>query len=262
MNRGFGWKGFIPDNRDGLFAYRGIAQAVEIPDVKYTWRPRFPEVWDQENSNSCGPHSAIALYVSTMIQSDYDEWPGDPEYDFPRLSPLALYYFYREATGEVYSDNGVYNRTMMKVLSEKGSPLESLWSFDVAKLTVKPPVNAYEDATERLKKHGKIIYHALYTVEEMINCLAEGFGFLGGIPVYESFRSIGSDGVVPMPGRNDKLLGGHDMFYWGYDKNNKWIHFQNSWGPTFGKNGHGVLPFEYAEKMLLDGWTMRFEKPE
>jgi C1A family cysteine protease len=176
------------------------------------------------------------------------------------MSPLALYFFYREITGEIDVDYGVYNRTMMKVLSENGAPLESLWPYDLSLWKTRPSNEAYDDAKARLTKHPKIIYRALYTVEEMINCVAEGYGFLGGIPVYESFLEVGTNGVVQMPDRNEKFLGGHDLFFWGYDRNNKWLYFQNSWGFEFGNNGHGVLPFEYAEKMLLDGWTIRFEQ--
>lgn len=259
MNKGFGWKGLVPDYRDELYAYRHVAKAVEVPDVKYTWRPRFPKVWDQGATNSCGPHSAVALYTSALIQSNYDEWPEDLDFDYPRLSPLALYYFYREATGEIHSDGGVYNRIMMKVLAEKGAPLESLWPFDVAKLAIRPSAKAYQDAANRLRVHGTMVYRALYTVEEMVNCLAEGYGFLGGIPVYESFMNTGPGGVVPMPGFHERMLGGHDLYFWGYDKNSKWLYFQNSWGEEFGKQGHGALPFEYVMKMLLDGWTIRFE---
>ena len=72
-----------------------------------------------------------------------------------------------------------------------------------------------------------------------------------GFTVYESFESpeVGKSGIVPLPNRNEKVLGGHEVLLVGYlkDETNYGL-VRNSWGPGWGMGGYFLMPWAY----LLD----------
>jgi len=84
----------------------------------------------------------------------------------------------------------------------------------------------------------------------MRQCLAGGIPFLIGISVYESFESdaVAKTGVVPLPEKDETLLGGHAVVCCGYDTAERTFRCRNSWGTDWGVTGYFTLPFEY----LLD----------
>ncbi len=75
-------------------------------------------------------------------------------------------------------------------------------------------------------------YHRIITLDEMRTCLAEGFPFVFGFTVYESFESqaVAKTGTVNMPQKGEKSLGGHAVLAVGYDDVQKRFIVRNSWG--------------------------------
>lgn len=242
---GLGWLGHIPDVRDQRYAARKFFTGKARPKIKELW---YPPVKNQLNLGSCGPHAACTLMESVMVQNNMGEWR--------RRSPLALYYFYRETTGEVDIDSGVYNRTLLAVMAKFGVCAEDIWPYQMDRWKEKPIDDAYIDA----EKHQILQYHLVDGLDEMLQCIAEGYAFLGGMPVFESFEYVGSDGHVPMPSPKEKMLGGHDLYFCGYSDYEKVIYGLNSWGPGWGKNGRFYLPYQYAETMLKGCYTITLQE--
>jgi C1A family cysteine protease len=62
-------------------------------------------------------------------------------------------------------------------------------------------------------------YRRILTLDQMRTCLAEGFPFVFGFTVYESFESpeVARTGIVPMPKPQEQVLGGHPVLGVGYD---------------------------------------------
>ena len=92
-------------------------------------------------------------------------------------------------------------------------------------------------------------------------CLASGLVFVAGISVYSSFESdaVAKTGIVPIPAKNESLLGGHAILVVGYDDSkSRWI-CMNSWGTTWGDNGFFYLPYSYLTntKLASDFWTIQ-----
>jgi C1A family cysteine protease len=92
-------------------------------------------------------------------------------------------------------------------------------------------------------------------------CLADGYPFVFGFTVYESFESdaVANTGTVPMPKKSERVLGGHAVCAVGYDDAAKRFIVRNSWGLDWGRKGYCTMPYAYlADRNLSDDfWTMR-----
>jgi C1A family cysteine protease len=79
--------------------------------------------------------------------------------------------------------------------------------------------------------------------------------------VYESFESaeVAKTGVVPMPGPDERLLGGHAVLAIGYVASTRMFIVRNSWGTKWGDGGYFTMPYAYLEDRNLsdDFWTIR-----
>ena len=244
--RGLGWIGYIKEPnaaiKHGYHKIMAQEPEIEIPNVKYGW---IPFVLDQGEIGSCGPHAAITMMAATMIQNQHKDWV--------RLSPVALYYYVREVMGTIHSDSGVYNRVMLEVMRTRGAPAWHLWPYINDKWDVAPSAEANADA----EKHQILEYHEITNFDETIHALATGRGLITGVPVFKSFEDINSsNNIITMPKPNEKILGGHDMYYFGYHLQDKLIYVLNSWGYGWGKNGVAAMTFEYFKKLASDTWMI------
>ena len=92
-------------------------------------------------------------------------------------------------------------------------------------------------------------------------CLSEGYPFVTGFTVYQSFEnvSVESTGKVPMPRPHEKVLGGHAIIVVGYDLDKQHFICRNSWGDEWGDKGYFYMPFAYLEdpKLSSDQWLIR-----
>ena len=97
----------------------------------------------------------------------------------------------------------------------------------------------------------------------MINCLALGHPFTFGFSVYDSFDSaqVASSGVVPLPDRAERLLGGHAVYAVGYDMEARYFIVRNSWGPDWGQAGDCLMPFDFVGNpdLACDVWMVLAE---
>ncbi len=253
--RKFGIKGLsLGDQRDVEFAYQTRLRDAADTDFKYQEPPPVKSlicspVADQANLGSCGWFASVYNFVAAMVQNN--EEPIN-------LSQLFGYYAYREQYGNVNSDDGVMLRDLLKTLKNVGICTEQTWPYKLSNWNKKPPPAAYEEAAQHKIKS----YHAITTKDEMIQCLASGYGFIGGIGCYDPFDSLETErtGVVNLPGPGDKLLGWHALYFGGgYDLHKDVVIFENSYGPQWGKKGFGTIPFEYLTNphLAADFWTVR-----
>ena len=92
-------------------------------------------------------------------------------------------------------------------------------------------------------------------------CLAEGFPFVFGFTVYESFESqqVARTGIVSMPQRGERVVGGHAVVAVGYHDTEKRFIVRNSWGTGWGMKGYFTIPYDYLSNPNLaeDFWTVR-----
>ena len=248
MFRKPGIKGIsLGDRRDLEFAYRTkFAPAADVPKVvSLICSP----VADQADLGSCGAFASVYNLVATAVQNDQEPI---------NLSQLFLYYAYRERFGDVNSDDGVMLRDLLKTLASVGVCREETWPYTLANWDKKPPPEAYAEAAQ----HKISSYHAIYSAEDMIQCLAAGYGFLGGIGCYEGFDSLYTEktGVVEIPKHGEKLLGWHALYFGGgYDLHKGMVKFENSYSNEWGDKGYGWVSLEYLTNphLAADFWTIR-----
>jgi C1A family cysteine protease len=242
----YGWLPDLPDHRD--FLYSAIAPKVaRLPkkvDLKYKCSP----VEDQGALGSCTANSLAGAL----------EFLEEPESTpFVDLSRLFIYYNERVIEGTVDQDSGAFIRDGIKSLAKQGVCPEPQWPYTISRFRRKPSRPCYRAA----KKHRIISYHRINAVNEMRGCLAEGFPFVFGFTVYESFesQSVAKSGVLNLPTAKEKVVGGHAVMAAGYDDIRKRFLIRNSWGRDWGKKGYFTMPYKYLGDRNLsdDFWTIR-----
>jgi C1A family cysteine protease len=230
------------DRRDFLFKNLFKVQK-SLPKSK-DLRKKMSDVEDQGDLGSCTAN-AFAGNLEFLYRAKKDRFEA---------SRLFLYYNERALIDEIYEDSGAYLRDGIKALSKWGICSENSWPYNVNRFDRKPTDACYnEAATRRISK-----YIRIETLQEMKQCLADGFPFAFGISVYESFESdrVAVTGTVPNPKASEEMLGGHAMLCVGYNEKSKRFIVRNSWGPDWGANGYCTLPYEYMQT-ADDIWTVR-----
>ena len=100
-------------------------------------------------------------------------------------------------------------------------------------------------------------YARISGLDDMKRSLIVNGPFLAGVEVFASWFTdrVIKTGVIPNPGKNDELKGGHAICIMGYDDPKKIFKFKNSWSTQWGDNGYGYLKYEYIEKYCSDAWS-------
>jgi C1A family cysteine protease len=88
--------------------------------------------------------------------------------------------------GTVSQDAGAQIRDGVKSVATLGAPPETDWPYNINKFAQKPPKQAYTDAKSDL---ATTYARVTQDLTQMRGCLAEGYPFVFGFTVYESFES-------------------------------------------------------------------------
>lgn len=244
----YGWVRDLPDARD--FSYSApLMRFVRGLPAKVDLRPKCPPVYDQGQLGSC-----TANGIGAAIE--FDQMKEHKKAYVP--SRLFIYYNERAIEGTISQDSGAQIRDGIKSVATLGAPPEKLWPYNIARFTEKPPRSAYVAARKELVT---IYSRVAQDLTQMQGCLAEGFPFVFGVTVYNTFESaaVARRGIVPMPTTADKVVGGHCMLAVGYDNRKRMFIVRNSWGKGWGLKGYCMMPFEYflTPHLASDFWTVR-----
>lgn len=244
----YGWIPDLPDRRDRIFSappstLRGLPPLVDL-------RAQHPPIYDQGQLGSC-----TAQAIAAVLQFDQAK---QRQADVFTPSRLFIYYNERVILGTVDDDSGAMLRDGIKSVATQGGPHEKLWPHVISRFRQKPVRAAYRDGA----LHEAILYQRLRpSLDQLTGCLADGYPFVFGFSVYESFESaaVARTGEVPLPGHGEALVGGHAVVAVGYDDPRQRFILRNSWGTAWGMRGYFTMPYEY----LLDGglsddfWTIK-----
>ena len=202
----------------------------------------------QGNLGSCTAHAITSALEYLDIAN---------EEKFIDLSRLFVYYNERVIMGTVEKDSGAYLRDGIKTLKADGVCSEEQWRYVISQFKTRPSLTAYSEAS----KHKITSYERLNTLDDMKQCLNDGFPFIFGFMTYKSFESVevSQTGILNMPKSGEEKKGGHAVLAVGYDEDTKRFLVRNSWGSPWGINGYFTMPFNYLQDPNLSGdfWVIR-----
>lgn len=244
----FGWLPDLPDQRDFIYAARRPL-LKKLPS-KIDLRKKCPPVYDQGDLGSCTANAIGGAFEFGLIKQN-------PSLAF-MPSRLFIYYNERVIEHSVDSDNGAMIKDGIKSVNKQGVCPESMLPYNISTFATKPSDQCYHEAL----KHQVLSYHRVSrNLAQMRGCLADGYPFVFGFTVYESFESaaVAKTGKVNMPKQSEQQVGGHAVMAVGYDHSTKRFIVRNSWGAGWGLKGYFTMPYDYLmnESLADDFWTVR-----
>ncbi len=243
----YGWIPDVPDQRDRAFT-PAAPRPADQPTSGVDLRAVCPAIYDQLDVNSC-----TANALAAAIEFDY------LKARLPAFTPSRLFIYYnaRVLENSTAADSGAMIRDAIKSIAQGGWCPEAIWPYDEGRFAVAPDKRCYDAGAQ----HRALSYARLrQSVIDFIACLDEGYPFMFGFAVYDSFESsVQQTGRVAMPLRNEARKGAHAVLCVGYDGATHEFIIRNSWGPAFGVNGYCRMPFAYLqeEDLANDFWTVR-----
>ena len=242
----YGWIPDLPDQRDHL--YGAVHKVSKKLPARIDLRALCPPVEDQGQLGSCTANALVGALEFLELKEK------QPLVD---LSRLFVYYNERVIEHSVGEDSGAMLRDGIKTLAKQGVCAETIWPYLIKRFKKKPTPTCYTQAL----KHTITSYQRLSTTDDMRSCLAAGYPFVFGFTVYESFESqtVANTGVVNLPSRRERVVGGHAVCAVGYDDAKQRFIARNSWGTGWGQKGYFTIPYAYlADRNLSDDfWTVR-----
>jgi hypothetical protein len=225
VKRAFGWRPGLDDRRRDIPRFKlGVLPAIaKSVDLRFA----MPDVWNQENKNSCVGH-AVAGALSLQPEAV--------------LSPLFAYDDGLRVQGTPGQDVGTSIRDALKGAAKWGICSYPLLPDDTWRWS-KPGPKAVADANHHLVTK----YLAVLNLGDAQAALSLMEVVIAGFTIYESFMSdkVASTGIIPAPKRNEAPVGGHAVAIVGYSLAKKRLLCRNSWGEEWGLGGYFWLPFSY-----------------
>jgi C1A family cysteine protease len=250
MNRNFlsyGWLPDLPDQRD--LSYAAPAPLLKKLPASVDLRPQCPPVYDQGQLGSCTANAiGGAIEFELMKQKAKIFMP----------SRLFIYYNERVIENTVSSDNGAQIRDGIKTVNQQGVCTEDSWPYNTSEFAQKPYAVCYQAALQN-----KVLSYQRITrtVAQMEACLADGYPFVFGFTVYDSFETpeVAKTGILNLPAQGEKVAGGHAVVAVGYNHAQQRFIVRNSWNTTWGQKGYFTIPYAYLtnENLSDDFWTIR-----
>jgi len=235
---GTGWLPDIPDFRD--WRYEAPREVVTNLPPAVDLRAHDAPIFDQGELGSCTANAIAGALVFDEIR----------QHRRPTMrSRLQLYFAERELEGTIDSDAGAMIRDGIKVCAKQGVCPESSWPYVIERFARRPPARCFK-AAEAF--HALTYRRVSQTNADLKSAIASGFNVVFGFTVYESFESdaVARTGEVPMPGRNEGVVGGHAVRAVGYDEVG--LIPANSWSAAWGQHGYFRIPWAYVLDNDLD----------
>lgn len=195
--------------------------------------------------------SVVGQALATALEFQIEKALHEPT----PISARYIYYAARMAGGiDVNTDSGAQIKDGIEALKSEGAVKASVWPYQPGKFAEKPPPDLKDAKRFRISDAKQL--NGLIDVKLALVNIGP---VVLGIPVYERMLSVetSKSGIIPLPSKNEKIIGGHAIVIVGYDDAKKLVKFANSWGKSWGDQGFGYLPYDYVEKYMSDAWTFK-----
>jgi C1A family cysteine protease len=260
----FGWCPDLPDHRD--YSLRNEAVVTLLRRLKIhtrknaawptrvDWREYCGPIENQQDLPTSSAHAGVALFQQFERRSS------------GRLVMPSRMFVNRTAKQLAGSASGanVSLRWVFKAIARCGLPAERYWRYDPAQLSSEPEAFLYHFQRDtRNLRYVRLDSRQMpgqQMLDQVKSFLSAGFFVALGFPVC---TSVGNDAEIPFPTAADSIVGGQAVTAVGYDdklriRSDKGaLLIRNSWGPDWGDQGFGWLPYSYVtERLAVDFWTL------
>ena len=256
-----GWRRDAPDHRDYTTRHsrvRRVLERLRLPSqsrpASVDWREYCLPVQDQQDLATSSAHACVGLF-------QYFERRATGQVITP--SRLFLHANAMRLSGCDDARAGASLRITFKAAVKFGLPPERFWPYDPAALGRVPDPYVYAFNAEyrdvRYVRVDAAMQSGVQTLETVRSLLAAGFACALGFGVPSSLTS---EPEIPFPSRFDSIRTGHAVSTVGYDDDLRIrssrgaLLIRSSWGPKWGQDGYGWLPYRYVtDHLAADVWT-------
>lgn len=249
------WRPDKPDWRD-----KRVSLMVSVPELPRTadLRPQCPPIVDQGSIGSCTANAlagALGFIELKELADGFQSESMEFKDRFEPLSRLFIYYNERDMEGDVNQDGGAEIRDGIKTLAKIGACSEEVWPYQADMLFIRPSPSTYAQALS----HQITSYVRLQSLDHVRASLAGGSPVAFGFTCYESLEDeiVSETGILPMPGPDEAMIGGHAVLAVGYDDDTERLLVRNSWGTGWGLKGYFWMPYDYFRALTSDYWRIQ-----
>jgi GNAT superfamily N-acetyltransferase len=175
--------------------------------------------------------------------------------------PMSFSVMYNYVRGRqlegTYNDDptiGYWPITSLRVSRGWGMPSEEQWPY-MEDAAAWPPKEEPANIDQYAKECRLFAYQRVRSEMECKLALAAQHFVTVAVDITDAWFDARM-GKIPLPEQDDKILGGHCVFLFGYDDIKKIFNFQNSWGEKWGDKGRGYLPYHYIDRLLTEAWVV------
>jgi C1A family cysteine protease len=203
------------------------------------------DVRDQGPRSTCLVFAATAVHEQARRQRRADQTK--------RLGEEVLYWLCKRIDGD--HDSGTYPRSATAALRSPGQSPDALWPYDAARDDTAADYAAPAAAQDPAQMRRASMRGISRSLEAIRSRVSEGHAVLLAIDLWPQFFDA-PDGALGTPAVPDLIGDGHAVVAVGYDDDRRQLLIRNSWGRSWGRAGHGHLPYDALAIVTRSAWTI------
>lgn len=175
-----------------------------------------------------------------------------------QLSRLFLYYNARLYIKKTDQDDGCYIRDCFDSLTNMGVCREETWKYDTNKVFAQPSIFAYAEADSNKISDFYSIGNNSKKLDYIEQAIRSNHPVVFGTPVSNNFMETRYCSDLPVFDFPNVSVGNHAMIITGvfYINGKRLFLVRNSWGSSWGKNGHCLMSEDYISNSYTnDLWV-------